>query len=422
MTIRVAYVCGGTLLALMPVLMLTGCETPEARPEPVRPVRAIKVGDLKAVQGREFPGRAQAKEEVDLSFQVSGPLVSLPVDVGTEVKKGDVIATVDPRDFQTVLDSAIGNLDRARANLLAMERGARPEELEQLKAAVAEAEATYQQAASEHERNAKLVQTGVVTKSQFDISLARMQTTNAQVKKAKEDLNIGISGARPEDLDAKRSEIKALEAAVASAKNQLDYTTLTAPFDGKVAARYVENFQTVQAKQPIVRLLDVSKIEITIQVPESLITLVPQVKQVACRFDAIAGKEFLGHVSKIGSEASQTTRTYPVTVELDQPEDSPILPGMAVTVRNKPVENGNSSAADLVVPAGAVFAADAGEQSFVWVVQGDKVSRRPVTTGALTGVGMVVTEGLSSGDLVVTSGVNSLTENQTVKVLQEGSR
>ena len=80
---------------------------------------------------------------MDLSFQVSGPLVSLPVDVGSKVKKGDVIAAIDPRDFQAALDTNQGNLERAKANLLAMERGARPEEIEQLKAAVAQAEASY---------------------------------------------------------------------------------------------------------------------------------------------------------------------------------------------------------------------------------------------------------------------------------------
>ncbi len=162
-------------VCLLAALSPTGCGKPAAEPEAVRPVRAIKVGDLKAIAGREFPGRAKARDEVDLSFQVSGPLVSLPVDVGSKVKKGDVIAAIDPRDFQAALDTNQGNLERAKANLLAMERGARPEEIEQLKAAVTQAEASYKQAYAEHERNAKLVTTGAVSKSDFDISLARAE-------------------------------------------------------------------------------------------------------------------------------------------------------------------------------------------------------------------------------------------------------
>jgi RND family efflux transporter MFP subunit len=321
------------------------------------------------------------------------------------------------------LDSTQGNLERAKANLLAMERGARPEEIEQLKAALAEAEASNRQAVAEHDRNARLLPSGAVSQSDFDISLARRDRTAAQVTKAKEDLNIGQTGARPEDLEAKRSEIRALEAAVAGAQNQLDYTVLTAPFDGEVAARYVDNFQTVQAKQPIVRVLDVSQIEITVQVPESLISVVPRVKSVICRLDAFEGREFIGRVTKIGSEASQTTRTYPVTVQVEQPDDVRILPGMAATVRNGPDNDPTPAGQDLVVPPGAVFTDEAGEKSFVWVVDegSQQVARREVKTGALTPVGLAVAEGLEQGQWVVSAGVNSLRENQQVRILQEGS-
>jgi RND family efflux transporter MFP subunit len=409
---------------MIAALTLAGCGKPISHSEPVRPVRAIKVGDLTAIQSREFPGRAKAKDEVELSFQVSGPLVSLPVDVGSEVHKGDVIAAVDPRDFQAALDSNQGSLERARANLLAMERGARPEEIEQLKSAVEQAQASYKQAAAEHERNSKLVTSGAISKSEFDISQARAQRTFAEIKSAQEGLNIGLKGARTEDLEAKRSEIRALEAAVAAAKNQLDYAVLTAPFDGIVAARYVDNFQTVQAKQQIVRLLDVSKIEITVQIPESLISLVPQVKKVACRFDAFPGREFFGQVTKIGSEASQTTRTFPVTIQVDQADDARILPGMAATVRNQSEADGNSAAPDLIVPPSAVFTAEAGQQTFVWVVAegSKKVARRGVKTGKLTSVGLTVVEGLKPGEWVVAAGVNSLREGQEVKLLNEGGR
>jgi RND family efflux transporter MFP subunit len=389
----------------------------------IRPVRVLKVGDLKAIQGREFPGRAQAKTEVDLSFQVSGTLSSLPVDVGTEVKKGDVIGALDLRDFQAALDTDEGNLERARANLAAMEKGARPEELEQLKAAVEQAEASYRQAYAEHERNVALLPKGAVSKSEYDVTLARAQRTAGEVKSAREALNIGLKGAREEDLDAKRAEIKALEAAVANAKNQLEYAVLKAPFDGTVAARYVDNFQTVQAKQTIVRLLDVSKIEVTIQVSENVISLVPRVKKALVRFDALPGKDFAGAITKVGSEASQTTRTYPVTVELDQQEEAPILPGMAAIVRRHPDEQEETDEGDLLVPPAAIFtAAETGQQAHVWVIDegSKKVSRRPVKTGQLTPVGIQVTEGLKRGEWVVTAGVFSLREGQQVTILQEG--
>lgn len=405
-------------------LMVASCSKPAPKAEAIRPVRAIKVGELKAIEGREFPGRAKARDEVELSFRVSGPLVSLPVDVGSTVKKGEAIATIDPADFQAALDSAQASLGVAQANLLAMERGARPEEIEQLKAALAEAEAAHRQALAEHERRTLLLPQGAITQAEFDVSLARRDVTAAQVKKAQEDLKIGLSGARAEDLEAKRAEIKALEAALGNAKNQLDYTVLKAPFDGTVAARYVENFQTVQAKQPVVRLLDITKIEVTIQVPESLISLVPRVKKAECRFDAIPDQKFTGSITKIGSEASQTTRTYPVTVELEQPSGAAILPGMAAIVRGLPDEEGSVAGQELVVPPGAVFTDEAGKQAYVWVVdEGSKrVARQAVTAGKPTSVGLAIAEGLKPGQWVVTAGVHSLRDNQEVRLLEEGGR
>lgn len=403
------------------VLSLAGCRKPATEQDAIRPVRAIKVGDLKAFQGREFPGRAKAKDEVDLSFRVSGPLVTLPVDVGTKVKQGDIIGSIDPRDYQAALESAQGTLSVAQANLLAMERGARPEEIAQLKAAVDEAEATYRQAYADHERDKQLLPKGAISKADFDMSQARRDRTAAQLKAAREDLNIGQKGARPEDLDAKRGEIKALEAAVTNAQNQLDYSVLKAPFDGTVAARYVDNHQTVQAKQPVVRLLDVSRIEVTIQVPENIISLVPQVKSAVCRFDAFAGKEFVGQVTKIGSEASQTTRTYPVTVQLDQPKDAQILPGMAAIVRGRAEEGESATSRDIALPLGAIFTGESGQESYVWVVEegSEKVTRRQVKTGTLTPVGIAITEGLKPGEWVVVAGVHSLRENQQIKIPPE---
>jgi RND family efflux transporter MFP subunit len=418
------YLASACTLAAM---MGMGCRKAASEPEAIRPVHAVKVGDLKAILGREFPGRAKARHEVDLSFRVSGPLVSLPVDVGSQVKKGDIVAVIDPRDYQTALDSAQANLSVAQSNLLAMERGARPEEVEQLKAALAQAEAEYRKAAADHQRNEKLVGTPALSQAEFDATLARWDLTAAQVTQAKEDLNIGLRGARQEDLEAKRAEIKALEAAVDNAKNQLDYGVLKAPFDGVVAAKYVHNFQTVQAKQPIVRLLDVSKIEVTVQVPESLIALAPRVKKVHCRFDAYPDCEFEGEITKIGSEASQTTRTFPVTVAVDQPEDVEILPGMAAVVRAEPPEGEVAAGDHLIVPPSAVFTdatGQAGQQSYVWVVgeDGGNVTRRAVTSGELTAVGIAVTEGLKTGEWVVTDGVHSLRDGQQVRIAQEGSR
>ncbi len=409
------------LLCSLLALTLAGCSEPAAEPA-VRPVRAIKVGDVEAIQGRWYPGRAEAAGIVELSFRVSGPLVALPVRVGEALKTGDLIAAIDPSDFQTAVDLAKGNLERARSQLLAMERGARPEEIEQLRAALAEARAIALAAQAEFDRNSELLPSRAISRSQFDLSLAQRDRSAAQVKIAEANLEIGRVGAREEDLLAKRAEIQALQATVTDADNRLKYTRLLAPFDGNIAARFVENFQTIQAKQPVVRLIDSTRIEVTVQLPESVIALVPLVQDVTCQFDALPGQEFTGRITEVGTEASQSTRTFPVTVQVDQPEDAKIRPGMAGRVRGNPRESDADRPIAIVVPVSAVFAFGAEKQSHVWVVDefSQTVTRRPVTTAELTSGGIRVTEGLQVGEWVVTAGVETLEEGRKVRRMPEG--
>lgn len=409
------------LFCSLTTLVAPGCTEPAAE-QAVRPVRAIKVGDMEALQGRWYPGRAEAAGEVELSFRVSGPLVTLPVNVGDTLKKGDLVAAIDPTDFQTALDLAKGNLERAKSELLAMQRGARPEEVEQLNAALAEARAIAVAAQAEFERNTELLPSKAISKSQYDLSLAQRDRTVAQVKIAEANLEIGRVGARPEDLQAKQGEIQALQATVADAENRLRYTSLLAPFDCNVAARYVENFQTIQANQPIARLLDSTRIEVTVQLPESVISLVPLVQDVTCQFDALPGQEFSGQITEAGTEASQTTRTYPVTIQIDQLQDAKIHPGMAGRVRGNPRESGVEHPVMLVVPVDAVFASGPEKQSRVWVFDetSQTVTRRSVKTGELTTGGIRVLDGLQVGEWVVTAGLRTLEDGQKVRLMPEG--
>lgn len=403
------------------VIAAAGCGSGTGDPEIPRPVRAVKVADVVGLRSRTFPGRAEAVDEVDLSFRVTGQVIKLPVRVGDRVAKGDLLAALDPIDYRTALDLARGNLMRAEAELAAMEAGARPEEILQLQAGLSEAESSLERAEAEHQRNVALRERGAVSQSEFDLSRTMRDRSAAQVKTAQEALRIGQVGARKEDLLAKAGEIKALQAMVTDAENRLSFTSIMAPFEGGVAARFVDNFQTVQAQQPILRLLNTASIKIVVQVPESAISLAPLVEKVTCWFDAFPDREFEGRVFEIGTEATRTTRTFPVTALIDQPEDVKILPGMAARVQAVVDDSISIDQHQLTVPLGAVFAPDTQRQSYVWLVdeQNQTVSRRSVQTGAISSLGLTILEGIEPGDWVVTAGVHSLREGQRVRLMTE---
>ena len=392
-------------VVLTVAVIFCGCKAEPPVP-PVRPVKTMIIGDVAVVSGKTLSGRAKATEEVNLSFRVSGPLVSLPVDVGTVVNRGDVVAQIDPRDFSLALDNARANLAQAEANLDAMKIGARPEEILRLKADIQRAEASKRRADSDFARSKKLIVNKVISQQEYDLREQLALQTAAELISAKEALRIGESGARVEDIRSKEAEILSLKTAVASAQDQLNYTSLRAPFAGTIAAKYVENFQTVQAKERIVRLLDTSKIEMIVDLPESMISMVPYVTDIVCTFDAFPLHDLPATIKEVGTEASTTTRTYPVTLIMDQPTDIKILPGMAGVARGRAELPENIEQRGFEVPGTAVFSGDNNKQ-YVWVVEPESeeiatVKRFEIIVGALTPRGIRI-RGIAPGTTIATA-------------------
>ncbi|MFQ6024547.1 MAG: efflux RND transporter periplasmic adaptor subunit, partial [Acidiferrobacterales bacterium] len=333
--------------ALLSAFLLAGCSEEAPVQNTVRPVKAVKVGDMGQVTGRSFPGRAKATQEVNLSFRVPGTLMTLANDiVGRTYKKGELVSRLDPRDFEVQLRNTQGQLDRAKATLV--------------------------RAANEYKRELKIFKEdpGATSKTAVD--------------------------RKREQRDAAKASIKSLEAAVAGAKDQLRYTYMKAPFDGTITAQYVQNFEDVRAKQSVVRLLDDSRVEMVVNIPESLISYAPHVERAWVRFDPFPDKEIPATIKEIGKEASQTTRTFPVTLIMDQPEDFKILPGMAgQTVRVEGEIPRDIQRQGLEIPVAAVFTPDTEMQSYIWVIDEKTmtVQRRKVKTGKLTEAGVLIEEG-----------------------------
>jgi len=124
----------------------------------------------------------------------------------------------------------------------------------------------------------------------------------------------------------------------------------------------------------------------------------------------------------VGTEASLTTRTYPVTLIHGQPEDITILAGMAGRASGRNRQEQAAGAQSISVPVAAVFTPDTEEQNYVWVIdeQSGQVARRAVTAGALVPTGIEIRQGLESGEWIAIAGVHSLQEGQRVRLLKNG--
>jgi len=352
-----------------PLLIIAGCAE-EAPPPPPKPVKALQISDPGGLSEGSFPGLAAAAQEANMSFRVSGPLIELPVKVGDQVSAGTVVARIDPNDFQVMLKNAESVLAAAQA-------------------AARRADADYDRL-----KGAQDEDPGATSQRAVDLALSTR--------------------------DAGRAGVSSAEATAQTARDRLSYTNLAAPFDGEVVETYVENFETVVALQPILRLVNSSSVEMTLAIPENLIGYADFVTNITVTFDALPGVEVPATIYEIGGEASQATRTYPLTIAMEQPGGAEILPGMAGQAK---IQAQLPEAVDtgLHVPPTALFAGTDTERSYVWVIENDAVTRREVQTGNLTTNGVLITEGLNPGDLIVAAGVSALVDGQSVRIIEVGA-
>ena len=348
---------------------LVACSSPEMPEPPPKKVKAVRLGDVTDLAERSFPGRARAAQEVNLSFRVSGPLVELPINVGDEVAQGDLMAQIDPTDFESRVAAVEGEL---KSGIAARDL----------------AQAEFQRAADIKNTNPDLI-----SDSEYDQRLGRRDTTRAQVL--------------------------ALESALKLAQDDLTYTSLLAPFDGVVAAKYVENYENVLAKRPILRLLDAERIEVVIDVPERQIGYIPYLVSATVTFDALPGVSLEASVKEVSNEASAVTRTYPVTLIMDQPDGQEIRPGMAASVRVVGRLPAGAQEVGLSIPATALFNKGEGDGSYVFVVDEASMTlqERPVEVGMLSDAGVLVRSGIEAGEWLVIAGVHSVSDGQNVRIL-----
>jgi RND family efflux transporter MFP subunit len=217
------------------------------------------------------------------------------------------------------------------------------------------------------------------------------------------------------EVDQKRTAMEVARSRYAAARKEFEDSRLTAPFSGIISRRFVENFRSVQAKEPIVSLQDLGELEVVIHVPERIVQRAPRRVAARVRFEALPGRTFPVELTSFSSEADPQTQTYEVVLSMTRPPEANILPGMAAEVL--PQAAGEASAA-LTVPVEAIFAGSDGT-SFVWVVDPEtsRVARRAIEVGDLMADGAIVRAGLEAGETVVTAGVHQVRDDMRVRAL-----
>lgn len=245
---------------------------------------------------------------------------------------------------------------------------------------------------------------------------AEFDKTRADYARVKKIWEQSQAVARAE-VDQKRTAMEVARSSFAAAKKDVEDTRLTAPFDGVIAHRYVENFQNIQAKEPVISLQSTDELEIVIHVPERIMRSEPRRTAGYAQFDDIPGRRFPVTLKSYSSEADPQTQTYEVVLGLTRPQDVTILPGMSAEVLPEAATTGVESSR-VAVPLKAIATGPDGDPR-VWVVDPDssRVTSRPVSVGTVQGSNIIVLDGLQVGERIVTAGLAHLREGMLVRPL-----
>lgn len=322
-------------------------------------VRTMTVGETSTDATATYPGEVRGKYESQLAFQVPGKIIRRSANLGQQVEAGQVLMEIDPKDIDQQLLASQAAYSSAQANYnLARENYSRFQKL--------------------YEQNAVSAMVRDQYKTQFDAAASALNSAQAQLN---------------------------------ASRNQMGYTRLVADHAGSIASVSGEVGQVVAAGTPVVTLVQDGQREIQIYVPENRLDQVSIGQKATVTFWALTGVKAEGTVTEIAPMADPVTRTYKVRIALaGMPKEAKL--GMTAKV-----VLGTGKETALLLPQSAIY--QTGEKPGVWVIRDKKATLVPVKVDGYEGNNVKISAGLKKGDVVVTGGINKLSEGQEVRL--EGS-
>lgn len=207
-----------------------------------------------------------------------------------------------------------------------------------------------------------------------------------------------------------QSKVEQARSQLEMARKQLAECSIYAPVSGVVGKDVTNVGETVLPAMPVAKILDIRNVKVKVSIPEKEIASIKSTTPMQITVDANGGKKYAGGAIEKCVEASSMTHTYDIKISVSNPTGE-LLPGMVCKVRKVSVND--AMASQVTVPITAVHK-NAKNELFVWVVKNNVAKRQLVTTGHATGNRITITNGLTSGDKIVTEGHQKLSEGSKV--------
>ena len=251
--------------------------------------------------------------EVQLAFQDAGRIRALPVDEGARVAAGQVVAELDPTRYQLELQRLNGEVAAQTQVLARLRQGSRPQEVARARAAAASARASLADAATQLARKQQLRTVNRISVQEVDTARTRVETLQANLKAAEEEVSLVVEGPRREDIAAAEASLAALAAARDLAAQRLEDTRLLAPAAGVIRTRILEPGAMAAPGAPVFTLALTDPLWVRAYISEPDLGLVHEGMRAEVRTDTLPDKTYQGWVGFISSTAEFTPKTVETT-------------------------------------------------------------------------------------------------------------
>ena len=394
------------ILVLISVIgVAVSCSSPREgaqSPEPATPVRVGNVRRIRTPQTVPVSGSVVSwQDPSNVAFVVSGKVVEAGPREGDPVRKGQVLARIDPADYALGVQAAQAQVAAARAVLDKAEAPARPEVLERARIA-------FERAQDEYRRMKQLYDSQSLAPNDFHKFEAAYRAAGQQYTEAQ-------AGGQKEDRAQARAVYNQAAAAERIARKHLEDATLRSPLSGFVSSRSLQVGEMASPGRPVFQIVELDPVEINVGVPETDIPLVRLGQTAAVQVPALPGEAFEGTVRLINVAADPTTRTYMVRIRVPNPKHT-LRVGMIAEaqIRSDRMLDAMTLPAESVVhdPQGATLV-------FVYFSEQKRVYSKRVETGTVYGREIQIKSGLAGDESIVLAGQDRLRDGVAVTAALE---
>ncbi|MBP1931384.1 efflux RND transporter periplasmic adaptor subunit [Ammoniphilus resinae] len=378
----------------------TQAEQEEAVPVQVTAVQKGNVADEAGISGKLSPNL-----EVKVAPKVAGKIMTLPVQMGQQVSKGQVLYTLDQTDLKNAVEQAEAAYQSAVAGLNQSTTTVQ-QSIEQSHNSLTQAEQALKDAKTNEQRMSELFQAGAVASKQLEEAQTALK--NAQVTYDNAQLNL-TNAEKKTSIQVSQASVNQAKVALQTARENLGNSTVTSPISGIVAAVDAQIGEMASPQMAVVTVVDIGTLIAKVNLAENEITKVKVGDTVDIEIPTM-GKNIKASVRSISPVMNQQVKAYPVEIEISNDKHE-LKADLVINVR---LEGAKEQKEALIVPRKSVIEEQG--KKFIYKIEGDTAKKVEITTGNETSDKIEIKTGLNEGDKIVEAGQTLLSDGAKVTI------